>query len=227
MPARHPSQPHAGAASSSAHSHSASSIPATDEERFVCYARNNCGACFRAIHDVYEPLVRRRARSVIGPGDPDRVDDVTQDIFIRIMKAREKFDPARKPFAHWLNKTITNALRNHLRDHGRHLRRATPFSHLPQDDRHDVASTAASPAREAERSNISDLVWRALRLTSVTYRHAFERHHIDGLTYREAAEIDGVHQGSVKAQCHRACKHLREQIGDALREHLQEEIYQT
>lgn len=227
MSTRRPSQPQAGAVAATAPTHSASSIPATDEERFVCYARNNCGTCFRTIHDVYEPLVRRRAKAVIGPGDPDRVDDVTQDIFIRVIKAREKFDPARKPFAHWLNKTITNALRNHLRDHGRHLRRATPFSHLAQEDRYEVASAAASPEREAERSNISDLVRRALRLTSATYRYAFERHHIDGLTYREAAEIKGVHQGSVKAQCHRACRHLREQIGEALREHLVEEIYQT
>jgi RNA polymerase sigma factor (sigma-70 family) len=143
------------------------------------------------------------------------------------MKAREKFDPTRKPFAHWLNKTITNALRNHLRDYGRHFRRATPFSRLPREAHYAVVSGAASPEREAERSNIRDLVSRALRLTSGTYRYAFERHHIDGLTYREAAEIDRVHQGSIKARCHRACKHLREQIGDCLREHLREEIYQA
>jgi RNA polymerase sigma-70 factor (ECF subfamily) len=227
MPTPRTSQPHADPTSPSALPHPARSLPETDEERFVCYARNNCGDCFRAIHDVYEPLVRRRAKSVIGPGDPDRVDDVTQDIFIRVVKARAKFDPARKPFAHWLNKTVTNALRNHLRDHGRHLRRATPFSHLAREDRYDVASAAASPEREAERSNIVDLVRRTLRLTSATYRHAFERHHMDGLTYREAAEIHGVHQGSVKAQCHRACRHLREQIGDPLLEHLYEEIYQA
>ncbi len=227
MPARHSSRTHAPAPLPLTRTHTHESIPATDDERFVCYASTNCGACFRAIHDVYEPLVRRRARSVIGPGDPDRVDDVIQDIFMRIMKSREKFDPARKPFVHWLNKTITNALRNHLRDHGRHLRRATPFSHLSPEDRYDVASAAPSPEREAERSNISDLVRRSLRLTSPTYRHAFERHHIDGLTYREAAALQGVHQGSVKAQCHRACKHIREQIGDSLLEHLYEEIYQT
>ena len=199
-------------------------MPASDEERFTCYARNNCAACFRAIHDAFDPMIRARARAAIG-NEPDRIDDVSQEIFIRIINARAKFDPKRKPFAHWLNKTITNALRNHLRDHARHLRRATPISEFPAHSRVDALSLAPSPERLAENANIRTLVWSALRRTSITYRKAFVLHHVEGLTYREAAEREGVHQGSIKAQCHRACKHLREELGDTLREHITEAIY--
>jgi hypothetical protein len=43
-------------------------------------------------------------------------DDVAQTIFTRVIKKYHTYDPARSLYVHWINRVISNALRNVLRD---------------------------------------------------------------------------------------------------------------
>jgi DNA-directed RNA polymerase specialized sigma24 family protein len=52
-------------------------------------------------------------------------------------------------------------------------------------------------------------------------REAFGFVHIDGLSIPQAAQVLDVRRGAVSLRVHRACKALREQLGDEVREWLE------
>ncbi len=200
--------------------HHAEGAPTTDEARFTCFARHGCDPCFRAIFQVYEPLVKQRVRGVLA--DSDDTEDLTQDIMIRLLNARAQYDPAR-PFANWVNRVVTNALKNMIRDRGR--RRTVPFSDLPETSRPDLPTRAAPPDVVAEHRDMARRIREELRALPHAFRRAFVLHHLEGLTYREAGERLGVQPGTVKTRCFRTCRHLEHQLGLTLREQIAEAVY--
>lgn len=211
--ASHGTVPHAA-------KHHAAGPPQTDEARFACFAAAGCSQCFRAIFEVYEPLVKQRVRGVLA--DTDDTDDLTQDIMIRLLNARAQYDPER-PFANWVNRIVTNALKNRIRDHGR--RRTVPFSDLPEESRPDLPTRAAGPDKVAEHRDMGRRIRTELRALPHAFRRAFVLHHFEGLTYREAGERLGVKPGTVKARCFRTCRHLKGQIGRPLRDQIAAAVY--
>ena len=200
--------------------HQAEGPPQTDEARFACFAAHGCSQCFRAIFDVYEPLVKQRIRGVLA--DTDDTDDLTQDIMIRLLNARAQYDPER-PFANWVNRIVTNALKNMIRDRGR--RRTVPFSDLPEESQPDLPTRAASPDKVAEHREMGRRILTELRALPHAFRRAFVLHHLEGLTYREAGERLGVQPGTVKTRCFRTCRHLEGQIGRPLRDQIAAAVY--
>ena len=214
----HPAAPLRDAALSAKH-HSGGA-PGTDEARFSCFARHGCTPCFRAIFEVYEPLVKQRVRGVLA--DSDDTEDLTQDIMIRLLNARAQYDPQR-PFANWVNRIVTNALKNMIRDRGR--RRTVPFSDLPETSKPDLPTRAAPPDRVAEHRDMGKRIRDELRALPHAFRRAFVLHHLEGLTYREAGERLGVQPGTVKTRCFRTCRHLEQRIGSPLRDQIAEAVY--
>jgi RNA polymerase sigma-70 factor (ECF subfamily) len=200
--------------------HHAGGPPQTDEARFACFASHGCSQCFRAIFDVYEPLVKQRVRGVLA--DADETDDLTQDIMIRLLNARAQYDPER-PFANWVNRIVTNALKNMIRDRSR--RRTVPFSDLPEESRPDLPTRAAGPDKVAEHRDMGRRIRTELRALPHAFRRAFVLHHLEGLTYREAGERLGVQPGTVKTRCFRTCRHLEGQIGLPLRDQIAAAVY--
>lgn len=214
---------HASAAERDAPSttnHHAGGAPQTDETRFACFARFGCSQCFREVFDAYEPMVKHRVRGVLA--DADETDDLTQDIMIRLLNARAQYDPTR-PFANWVNRIVTNALKNMIRDRGR--RRTVPFSDLPEESRLDLPARGAGPDRASEHRDMGRRIRAELRALPHAFRRAFVLHHLEGLTYREAGERLGVQPGTVKTRCFRTCRHLQAQLGLPLKEQIAEAVY--
>lgn len=65
------------------------------------------------IKEIVEQINRRKAQWTLSSMS---FDDVRQEVLIRAWKKYGKFDPARGSFLHWINRLITNAINNILRD---------------------------------------------------------------------------------------------------------------
>lgn len=70
-------------------------------------------AAFEVIYDRHAPGVARALASFAGP-DRDLVDDLSQDVFFRVVKGLMSYRP-NHPFTHWLYTIALNVGRNHAR----------------------------------------------------------------------------------------------------------------
>ena len=133
-------------------------------------------------------------------GDVTDAEDVCQDAFVSAM---ERIDDCRQPdrFGAWLMQIVRNRARNHLRDQPG--RRAIPL------DRVTLVTEAASPAREAEQTELREQLLAALNTIPEAHREVVLLHDLEGWTHREIAERMELPSGTVRSHLHHARKRLR------------------
>jgi RNA polymerase sigma-70 factor (ECF subfamily) len=132
------------------------------------------------------PALRRYARALTR--DTDTADDLVQDTLMRALRSEHLFygGDVRK----WLYTILTNLNRNRLRSLSRR-----PVS-LPLDE-HDVPDLTGSDGGGRD-------IARALAALTVDQRSALLLVVLEGLSYREVAEIEGVPIGTVMSRLARA-----------------------
>jgi RNA polymerase sigma-70 factor (ECF subfamily) len=132
------------------------------------------------------PALRRYARGLTR--DAEIADDLVQDTLVRALRSEHLFHGGEA--RSWLYTILTNLNRNRLRS----LSRRPTLT--PIED-HDVA---AAPGSEAGGRDIE----RALEMLVDEQRTALLLVVLEGLTYREVAEIQGVPIGTVMSRLARA-----------------------
>jgi RNA polymerase sigma-70 factor (ECF subfamily) len=132
------------------------------------------------------PALRRYARALTR--DSDVADDLVQDTLVRALRSEHLFHGG--DMRSWLYTILTNLNRNRLRS----LARRPSLSPIEDNDAPDMAGPEAG-GRDIERA-LATLVedQRAALLLVV----------LEGLTYREVAEIQGVPIGTVMSRLARA-----------------------
>jgi RNA polymerase sigma-70 factor, ECF subfamily len=182
-----------------------------DEDLFQRYTSGNEDG-FRVLMERYQPRIQGFLRKRLN--DEERVADLTQDTFLRIHRARESYDPARK-FSTWIHTIANNLLKNEFRNRSR--RRETAFSELRPDASAsgaparpvEFASNAADPSREAYRSELRDAIDAAIEKMDEHHRIPFVMREVEDRTYEEIAEEIGIPVGTVKSRLNRARNSFR------------------
>ncbi len=132
----------------------------------------------------------------------DAADDVFQESWIRVVRARDRFDPKRK-FSTWLFQIANNLCRDRWRrlsSRGRALeafKRERVATHVP-DEAPEFRDT--DPMRE-----------RVLSLPEKQREVLILRYYEDR-SEAEIAEILGIPKGTVKSRMHTAVRSLRETL---------------
>lgn len=170
----------------------------TDADLVAAMRRGSREAAAR-LADRYLRACRAVALSIVG--DIPGAEDVTQDAFVY---AIERIDECRHPdrFGAWLLQIVRSRSRNAVRD--RKPGRVVPLDNV------DPASGGASPARDAERSDLRERLLRALRELPEDRREVVLLHDLEGWTHREIAERMDLPQGTVRSHLHHARRRLRE-----------------
>ena len=132
------------------------------------------------------PALRRYARALTR--DSDIADDLVQDTLVRALRSEHLFHGGE--IRSWLYTILTNLNRNRLRS----LARRPPMSSIEDNDAPD-ASNPESGARDIER---------ALASLVEDQRHALLLVVLEGLSYREVADVQGVPIGTVMSRLARA-----------------------
>ncbi len=150
---------------------------------------------FRHSVETMIPALRRYARALAR--DSDIADDLVQDTLVRALRAEKLFLGG--DLRAWLYTILTNLNRNRRRS----LARQPTMMEL-----HDTAADASGT--EAEGRDIS----RALATLAEDQRAVLLLVVLEGLSYRDVADIQGVPIGTVMSRLARARAHVRAVIED-------------
>jgi RNA polymerase sigma-70 factor, ECF subfamily len=132
------------------------------------------------------PALRRYARALTR--DAETADDLVQDTLVRALRSEHLFHGG--DVRSWLYTILTNLNRNRLRS----LARRPTLTPIDDDDAPDAAGPEAG-GRDIER---------ALAMLVDEQRTALLLVVLEGLTYREVAEVQGVPIGTVMSRLARA-----------------------
>jgi RNA polymerase sigma-70 factor (ECF subfamily) len=132
------------------------------------------------------PALRRYARALTR--DADIADDLVQDTLVRALRSEHLFQG--EEVRSWLYTILTNLNRNRLRS----LARRPALSPIEDNDAPDLAGPEAG-GRDIER---------ALATLAEDQRQALLLVVLEGLSYREVAEVQGVPIGTVMSRLARA-----------------------
>jgi len=145
---------------------------------------------FRHSVETMIPALRRYARALAR--DSDIADDLVQDTLVRALRSEKLFLGG--DLRDWLYTILTNLNRNRRRS----LARQPAMMEL-----HDT--TADASGTEAEGRDIS----RALATLAEDQRAVLLLVVLEGLSYRDVADIQGVPIGTVMSRLARARAHVR------------------
>ena len=140
---------------------------------------------FRQRVEAAIPALRRYARALTR--DAETADDIVQDTLVRALRAEHLFHDG--DVRAWLYTILTNLNRNRLRTLSRR-----PMV-MPIKDSDAATSGPDSGTRD---------IGRALEELAEEQRAALLLVVLEGLTYREAAEVQGVPIGTVMSRLARA-----------------------
>jgi RNA polymerase sigma factor (sigma-70 family) len=157
----------------------------------------------RAFEAIYRRLLGRiYALCLRMSRDPQRAEELTQDVFVRAWERIGSFRGDSR-FTTWLHRLAVNVVLQAGRTRGRREAREHLVSD-PEDYTARVVLEMPGTRVDIERA-IADLPDGA--------RTVLVLRDVEGYKYDEIAQIQGVALGTVKAQIHRARKMLRERLG--------------
>jgi RNA polymerase sigma-70 factor (ECF subfamily) len=146
--------------------------------------------------------------------DPDIAEDLAQEVFLRVYRARKSYVPRAK-FSTWLftiaNNVAYNVLNTRTRRKEIHLtgRDSGPFGINPLEQIIKEAS-AQMPTRQLDRAEIRDVVALALEALSERQRMAVLLNKFEGMSYADIAETMQLSPQAIKSLLSRARVNLRE-----------------
>jgi RNA polymerase sigma-70 factor (ECF subfamily) len=172
------------------------------------------------VQGAFETLVDRYQHRLLGVmvhlvGRVEEAEDLTQEVFLRIYRARKGYRPRAK-FSTWLFTIANNLASNHLRGKGRNPTVALAAEdtgsqpNLPVQDR--VQAREGTPSAQMRQVELSDVVREALDILGEDQKLAVLLNKFEDMSYAEIADVMGRSEAAVKSLLARARNHLREQL---------------
>ena len=167
--------------------------------------------------DAVEALLRRYqvrmfnfSRTLTG-SDAD-AEDVAQETFVRAFRGLGRFR-GESSFKNWLYRIATNVARTHL---GKRTRQGPVWDRRVEAD--DVSERQLTDQAETAEDSVirRDALDRALSTLSEDLRMPLVMHDVEGLEYREIAQVLNVPIGTVMSRIFRARKRLQPLLTDLL-----------
>jgi RNA polymerase sigma-70 factor, ECF subfamily len=151
---------------------------------------------FQAAFDQHKDAVYRFAWRM--SGSPAAAEDITQDVFVGLLRYADRFDPARGS----LRAFLLGIARNLALKHWRKEHRLEPL------DDEDARAIVAEPV-DVERGEVGEIVGRAVRALRPLQREVVILAEYEGLALAEIAQAVDADVGTVKSRLHRARENLR------------------
>jgi RNA polymerase sigma-70 factor, ECF subfamily len=150
-------------------------------------------------------------------GSEDDANDLAQETFVRVYRARESYRPAQK-FSTWLFTIAANLARNQLRWRSRHpnvsLDAQTEASGQTLGEA--LPNNAPSPHEEAEAAERVQVVRAAVQGLPADLREAIVLCEWEDLSLAEAAAILNTTAKAVESRLYRARRLLRDRLSQWL-----------
>ncbi len=155
---------------------------------------------WHALVEEHSPRVYRLAYRLTG--NRHDAEDLTQDVFVRVFRSLDKYEPGN--FPGWLHRITTNLFLDRARRSSRI--RMDRFGEGAEDR---LISSEVEPESAVHDANFDPDVERALATLSQDFRVAVVLCDVEGLSYEEIADVLGVKIGTVRSRIHRGRSQLR------------------
>lgn len=178
------------------------------------------------VQGAFEVLVQRYQNRLVGVllhmvGSIEEAEDLTQEVFLRVYKARKGYKPRAK-FSTWIFTIAHNLALNHLRGKNRApavaLDKSAPgasTSAIRPADR--VVSPIGTPSAQMRQVELADVVREALDELGEDQKMAVLLNKFEGMGYNEIAQIMNRTEPAIKSLLARARYNLRERLEPYLR----------
>jgi RNA polymerase sigma-70 factor, ECF subfamily len=180
--------------------------------RLMVQVRNDVAGAF-------ESLVERYQNRLVGiffhlVGNMEEAEDLCQEVFLRIYRARKGYRPRAK-FSTWLFTIANNLALNNLRRKGRTTSLplgggtgSQPISPVAKG----LVGREGTPSAQVRQAELSDLVRDALAALGEDQKMAVLLNKFEDMSYAEIADVMGRSPAAVKSLLARARNQLREQL---------------
>lgn len=180
------------------------------DEEWVLMSRVASGdeAALAELYDRFGALVFKASRQVLN--SRAEAEDASQEIFVRLWKTADRFDPRRARLVTW----VMLIARRHLIDRLRRkvarpevlgLESENESTFMPEGNGSQLALPVEGNA--SLRARLQEL--------PALQREVIERTYLQGFTLREVSEQLQAPLGTVKSALSRGLSRLRERLGDA------------
>lgn len=161
------------------------------------------------LYDRYSTLVFSVSLRVLY--DRQLAEDVTQEVFLRLWRRPQSFDPNRGRLLSWLMSVTRNRAIDEHRRLTRRVRTEEPADESLPD--RDEADGRDDPQLALALTELRLEVREAMRSLPAAQRQVIELGYFGGLTQVEIAERTGLPLGTVKTRVRLAMNKLRGQLG--------------
>jgi RNA polymerase sigma-70 factor (ECF subfamily) len=181
-----------------------------DEELMLRYARDD-EPCFEVLlHRYRRPLFSFLYRYL---GRADKAEDVFQDVFYEVIRARRRYRPDHR-FAAWLFQIARNRAVDRLRRNGL---REMPSLDDPLDPQIKggenkvtmVSGADPDPEEQAQVMQLGGALQQVLMALPPEQREVLWLKEISGLTLAEIARVTGASENTVKSRLRYALEKVR------------------
>ena len=163
----------------------------------VARAKAGDMAAFDLLYVRFADDVRRYVQSIVH--DSHAAEDITQDVFAKLVTVIRKYEPRDVPFAAWILRVARNSALDYVR-----ARRQIPFEEVRTTDE----------GEEEENFDRLSSLREALNRLPEDQREVLVLRHIGGMSPGEIADRLGKSEGSIHGLHHRG----RSALQQALRE---------
>ena len=150
--------------------------------------------------------------------DPNDASDLVQETYLKAFKAEERFELREAGVRPWLFKILHNNFYSRYNQR----KRENPVGDEVVQDRMPAYEDEEPPAWDLaslDWENVDDRLKHAVAELPEHYREVLLLWAVEGLKYREIAEVLGVALGTVMSRLYRARGILSEQLKELAEEH--------
>jgi RNA polymerase sigma-70 factor (ECF subfamily) len=179
--------------------------PRTDEALMLAY-----GAGDAAAFEILYGRWRGRLYRYLAHQVPERADELFQDVWMRVIKARAGYEVTAR-FSTWLFRIAHNRLMDHYRSRARD---AVQRYDDPEEDPLEGLPAPASwePATMLARKELASILLDALASLPEPQREAFLMTEEGGMSLEEVAAATGVGRETAKSRLRYALGRLRQAL---------------
>lgn len=152
---------------------------------------------FSVLYDYYIDKIFRFIYFKVPPGE---AEDLTEDVFVKVMEKKHTFDPTKSSFSTWIYTIARNTVIDFLR-----ARKVTSELTDSLEDEDDSVQPAFLTEKSLEMQNLKI----ALETLAKDKQDMVILRFVDELSYQEIASILDKSEGSIRISMMRALRDLR------------------
>lgn len=161
--------------------------------------------CLAGDEAAWEEIVRQYSRRIYSlayrfVGHHEAAEDLTQEVFLRLYRTLDQYDPKAGNLSNWLMRVARNLIIDDWRKRGRTPTEAS--DDLTSHEYH-LRGRVESPQRLVERRELSEQIQAAIDKLSPDLRTCIILRDLEELSYQEIVDLLKIPEGTVKSRINR------------------------